>query len=190
MGISVAVLNEHRQFITSWLKKAIESGALEEEYPKEWENKALGRPSTVVVEEGALPWSPLSRGLTSSTLVSGEDAPRPVIEKGVWGITGQSHRTQSILSNWTNDGPTLQARVSSLFSKLPLFDNQPRRGKERARNGEIEKQLEKERSMQKSEIKILLLGKENLVRFSREPNGSLILIQMTTSRGTPRCSNS
>ncbi|KAH0563216.1 hypothetical protein GP486_002218 [Trichoglossum hirsutum] len=154
MGISVAALNEHRQFITKWLKKAIESGALEEERPKEREGEA---PSSVMAERKARSWAPLSRALTSPTLVF-EDKTRPIREAIAGRAVGQLSRSQSFRSNRTNDRSTLHTRVNSVLSRLPLLDIPPRKGKERARNEEIEKQLERERSTQRSDVKILLLG--------------------------------
>ncbi|KAI9855454.1 MAG: guanine nucleotide-binding protein subunit alpha [Trichoglossum hirsutum] len=164
MGIPVAALNEHRQFITNWLKEAIESGALEEERPKEWEGEAS---SSVMTEQKTIPWTTLSRAVTSPTLVSEDDMTRPVREKSLGRIMEQ----QSPRSNKTNDRPTLHARVNTILSKLPLLDIQLRKDKERARNEEIEKQLGRERSTQRNNIKILLLD-------DNEPGNSKLLKQL------------
>jgi hypothetical protein len=201
MGISVAVLNEHRQFITNWLRKAIDDRVLEEEPPGRGVEETPGGPLSVMVEQKVLPWMPppgfldkgltssalarvekmarslnkgpaprvpapmgervrpLDRGLTSSTLVHVEEKPRPPLSgRAMERTVEQTYRPQSARSNRIPDSHMLYTRVGSFLSKLSLFDIQLRRDKERARNEEIEKQLERERLIQRNEIKLLLLG--------------------------------
>ncbi|KAH0534140.1 hypothetical protein FGG08_007266 [Glutinoglossum americanum] len=202
MGISVAVLNEHRQFITDWLKKAIEDGVLQEQCPEELGNEALNGSPSMMIEQKVLPWTlkeltfstpvpeagtprpmkeqktrpwtPLSRALTSPTPVPDNEMPQPVKVKSIEKIMVQLHRSPSARSNRTSDRPALHTRVNSFISnlsRLSLLDIQPRRDKESARNGEIEKQLERERLMQRKEIKLLLLD-------DNEPGNSTLLKQI------------
>jgi hypothetical protein len=231
MGISVAVLNEHRHFITNWLKKAIDSRVLEEESPQEPVHRAPEDPPCVMVEQKVWPWTslpglldkelpsprilpvgdmtrPLGKEPTPSALPSVEEIARSLDrelapsttapieekyrsfnEKSVERAAEQPSCSQSLRLNKIIDRHALHTRISSVLSRLSPFDIQPRRDKERARNGEIEKQLERERITQRSEIKLLLLGILFLIpQFSsvgsnhslddNEPGNSTLLKQL------------
>ncbi|KAI9773786.1 MAG: guanine nucleotide-binding protein subunit alpha [Geoglossum simile] len=213
MGISVAVLNEHRLFITDWLKKAIDNRVLEEKPPKELVNGTLEDAPSVMVEQKVRPWVPLpgflDKGLTSSTIFPVGDMTRPLDEptppkfapveeiarpldrkptpwtlapteemdrppfneKSVDRAVEPLGRSQLPSPNRIINRHALHTRVSSFLSKVAPFDIQPRRDKERARNGVIEKQLERERITQRNEIKLLLLD-------DNEPGNSTLLKQL------------
>ena len=165
MGIPLSALNEHRHFITNWLKKAIEDHVLEEQAPEGCTGESLGEPTVMVIEQKSLPWMPLPRRLTSPTFTPVEERPKLFNGEKSERIVEYPSRPQSARSNRVIDKRVLHTRVNSFLSKLSLLDIQLRKDKERTRNEEIERQIERERSMQGHEVKLLLFGISLIISF-------------------------